>query len=54
MIETGITGELPFYVMTYVEGEPLRKMDELVDANWKIWIETWLKATLGNWVPPRP
>ena len=28
VIETGITGELPFYVMTYVEGEPLRKLLE--------------------------
>ena len=28
VIETGMMGELPFYVMTYVEGEPLRKTIE--------------------------
>ncbi|MEO8576613.1 MAG: serine/threonine-protein kinase [Gemmatimonadales bacterium] len=26
VIDTGVTGGLPFYVMTYVEGEPLRKI----------------------------
>ena len=28
VMETGMMGDLPFYVMTYVEGEPLRKMLE--------------------------
>ena len=26
LIEAGVAGDLPFYVMTYVKGEPLRKV----------------------------